>query len=66
MKTYQVQSPIRFKGETIVSGLVQMPEAEAELLIKQGVLLEQLDRAEEKSETKPAVPTKTARKEAKS
>lgn len=66
MKTYHVQSPIRFKGETIVSGLVQMPEAEAELLIKQGVLVEQLDSAEEKPEAKSATPSKTARKEAKS
>ena len=66
MKTYQVQSPIRFEGKTITSGLVQMPEAEAELLIKQGVLVEQLDSAEEKPEATPAAPSKTARKEAKS
>lgn len=62
MKTYQVISPLRYKGKTIKSGLIQMPEAEAALLVKQTVLIEQLDNVAVSAEAKPVAPAKTARK----
>ncbi|WP_311515269.1 hypothetical protein [Oligella urethralis] len=65
MMTYQVQSPIRYKGKTIKTGLVKMPEYEATVLLKQGVIVEQSDSIEVKAEGKTATPSKTASKVAK-
>lgn len=42
MKVYSINSPIRYKGKTLKSGVVEMPDDIAKDLVESGVVAEQV------------------------
>jgi|LSQX01.1.fsa_nt_gb hypothetical protein len=58
MKVYSINSPIRYKGKTLKSGVVEIPDDIAKDLVKSGVVTEQVSPVSDKPTSTPKTAVK--------